>query len=75
MNASYVTSWAFLCRYSLPPTLPQVFRQKDPFFLKILHEMREGRVSSEAEQVLADKVLYASCACVRVRHVLLRLRS
>ncbi|CAN0024086.1 unnamed protein product, partial [Ectocarpus sp. 12 AP-2014] len=36
--------------------LKQVFRQKDPFFLKILHEMREGRVSSEAEQVLADKV-------------------
>ncbi|CAM9518427.1 unnamed protein product [Ectocarpus sp. 13 AM-2016] len=35
--------------------LKQVFRQKDPFFLKILHEMREGRVSSEAEQVLADK--------------------
>ncbi|CAN0078682.1 unnamed protein product, partial [Ectocarpus fasciculatus] len=35
--------------------LKQVFRQKDPFFLNILHEMREGRVSSEAEQVLADK--------------------
>lgn len=34
----------------------QVFRQKDPFFLKILHEMREGRVSPEAEQILADKV-------------------
>eukprot|EP00752_Nemacystus_decipiens_P004875 g4437.t1 len=36
--------------------LKQVFRQKDPFFLKILHEMREGRVSPEAEKVLADKV-------------------
>lgn len=34
----------------------QVFRQKDPFFLKILHEMREGRVSLEAEKILADKV-------------------
>eukprot|EP00903_Cladosiphon_okamuranus_P022385 g20588.t2 len=36
--------------------LKQVFRQKDPFFLKILHEMREGRVSPEAEKILADKV-------------------
>ncbi|CAN0081658.1 unnamed protein product, partial [Hapterophycus canaliculatus] len=33
--------------------LKQVFRQKDPFFLKILHEMREGRVSPDAQRILA----------------------
>ncbi|CAN0419652.1 unnamed protein product, partial [Discosporangium mesarthrocarpum] len=32
-----------------------VFRQKDPKFLSILHEMREGRISHEAQQMLKAK--------------------
>lgn len=38
----------------------QVFRQRDPSFLRILHEMREGRVTEAAREVLGEKVMASS---------------
>ena len=36
--------------------LDKVFRQKDPKFLGILHQIRRGVVSAECNRILADKV-------------------
>ncbi|CAM9814077.1 unnamed protein product, partial [Choristocarpus tenellus] len=35
--------------------LKQVFRQKDPRFLSILHEMREGKISNKSQSILHQK--------------------
>lgn len=36
--------------------ISQAFRQKDPRYLNILHEIREGRVSDEHRAILEGQV-------------------
>ena len=45
--------------------LDKVFRQKDPTFLNLLHELRRGMVSSQSERFLLNKVRESKEAATR----------